>query len=1011
MPVPSEVAVVSPRLVGRASQIDLLLMLTRQVCEQRGGSAALISGEAGVGKSRLVAEARSMAEQHGMHFMQGNCFETDRTLPYAPVLDLLRSLLAAQSNLRVEEFAACWSLQAPELVKILPELRARLSGLLPSPPLEPAQEKRRLYDALAQFFVRLAAAGPLLIAFEDLHWADDTSLEWLLYLAHRSRGYPILLLMTYRSDEAHPSLRHFLAEADRQRLAVEITLDALSFEEVDTMLRAIFNLERPVRPEFLKTIYALTGGNPFFIEEVLKSLIVSGGIYYTGVTWDRKPVRDLRIPRSVQDALQRRTASLSGAAQEVLAVASVIGQRFDYTLLRGLSGLRESEFLALVKELVSAELVVELSAEQFAFRHALTRQASYSHLLARELRALHRTIAEKLEELHSGSPEPYVPDLAYHYSEAEEWPKAWKYSEEAGIRARALYSPGAAVEHLTRAIEAARHVALDLPAGLYRERGYAYALLGEFEQSLADFETALQISRHSHDPEGEWQSLLDLGLLWAERDYSRTGSYYERALTLARHDLGASEEADSSRILAHSLNRVANWYMNVEQPVEAVRYHQEALAIFERLNDLAGKASSLDFLAMTSVLSADLIGGLDYYRQAVAIFRTLDDRQSLSSSLAVLCPLSGGYHVELAVPVGNLPELAEETESAARIAEEIGWHAGAAFALCCLGAGLGSHGHYARALVALEQALDIATSIEHRQWITYANWVLGALHLDLLSLERAYRHSRAALDTARDIGSLHWIYCAAGSLASVCIAQGDLTQAETILDVLGEDTPYRTVGQRLAWYAWAELAMARGDAAEALRVIDLLVASTPHIERHGVASIPRLAAKRAEALIKLRRWPEAESELREALASARAQGRRPQLWRIYLALCNLHQAQGRRAQAEEAAVLARSAIEELAESLEAGAPRADFARRAGALLPEGSKHNTPAPSSGGLTRREREVATLIATGKTNIQVGDALYVTERTVEGHVSNILSKLGFTSRSQIAAWAVTHLASPGR
>jgi predicted ATPase len=315
----------------------------------------------------------------------------------------------------------------------------------------PEPDQRRLVHVLVQFLMRLATARPLLIVVEDLRWSDDASLDVLLALARRVAGHPIALLLSYRSDEVGPSLRHLLALLDRERLASEMTLSRLAPAEVDAMLRAIFDQPQPIRPDFLHAIYDLTDGNPFFIEEVIRSLIAAGGIFQAGGRWERRALAQLEIPRSVQDAVLRRSAQLSPAASKALRLAAVAGRRFDFEVLRALTGDDEARLLDAVHELVAAQLVTEESADRFAFRHALTRQAVYAAMLARERRLLHRAVAEVMERLYAAVPDIALADLSYHFAVAEAWPQALAYGERAGARALALYAPRAAVEHFTRA--------------------------------------------------------------------------------------------------------------------------------------------------------------------------------------------------------------------------------------------------------------------------------------------------------------------------------------------------------------------------------------------------------------------------------------------------------------------------------------------------------------------------------------------------------------------------------
>ena len=218
----------------------------------------MISGEAGIGKSRLVAEVKTYAASHDFGLLQGSCFPTDHAIPYAPLLDLLRSYFSRQPiampSPEVEPVAQTF-------LPLLPEVDYALAGGIPpsaSLSLDPEQEKRRRFEILAHFLTGQARAYPVLVVVEDLHWSDETSLEFLHYLARRCAASPLLLLLTYRSDEVRSTLRHFLAQLDRERLAQECSLARLTREEVEAMLRAIFTLSRLVRVELADPFSALT---------------------------------------------------------------------------------------------------------------------------------------------------------------------------------------------------------------------------------------------------------------------------------------------------------------------------------------------------------------------------------------------------------------------------------------------------------------------------------------------------------------------------------------------------------------------------------------------------------------------------------------------------------------------------------------------------------------------------------------------------------------------------------
>lgn len=1005
-----DISMLCPVLIGRTDVLATLRSLTDQV-KNGNGSVALVSGEAGIGKSRLVAEVTTYAAAQGFLLVQGRCFPTDLSCPYAPLLDLLHFCVTSHI---VAPAAPAVEALAQVFLPVLPEMSQVLAARVPSaplPPLDGEPEKRRRFETLAHFLTHQTLAHPLLLVVEDLHWSDDTSLEFLHYLARRCSAHSLLLLLTYRSDEVHPGLGHLLAQLDRERLAQEYPLAPLTQEEVQAMLHAIFALPRSTRLEFFDALYALTDGNPFFVEEVLKTFVARGELFYTHGRWERKPLGELHIPRSVQDAVQQRTHQLAELARQVATLAAVAGRRFDFSLLQHLTGYDEPYLLQAIKELIAAQLVVEESAEQFAFRHALTRQAIYATLLERERKSLHRRIANMLEQLSSATAplDTSLADLAYHFYEAGAWAKALDYGQRAAEQAQHLYTPRAVIEQATRALNAAQHGSLPPPAKLYRLRGQAYETLGDFERAQMEYEITLQMARVAEDPQGEWQALMDLGFLWAERDYAQTGALYQQALLLARR-------MDNPITLAHSLNRLGNWSLNIEQTHEALHFHHEALTLFEQARDAPGIAATYDLLGMTATLGGDLLQGTASYRQAVARFQELDDRQGLASSLATMMVLGEGGCYETETLVSAPTSFAESLhcgELALQTARAIGQRSAEAYAMLALAQYLGPHGEYARALEVAHEGLAVAEQIEHHEWLTFGHWQVGVLSLDLLALPEAQQHLERALALAREIGSWNWIRIVSGFLARLLLLQGDLARAESLLNaVLAQDAPSQTIGQRIVWDARAALALAGKNPALALDIIDRLITTAANLS--GEQVIPHLWKARGDALAALGRGEGAEAVLQAAQATAQTQGLRPLLWRIALALGKLYHTQARREDAEAAFATARTIIEALAASLPEEPLRTTFRSSALSLLPRPrplTPHRAIKQAFGGLTTREREVAALIAQGHTNRAIAEQLVLSERTVEGYVTNILSKLGGTTRTQIATWAVEKgLASKG-
>jgi len=999
---------VSPILIGRDPQRAALLRCLDAAATGHG-QTVLVAGEAGIGKTRLVAEGVARATARGALVLQGNCFEPDRALPYAPLLDLLRGFLLPRPT---DEIASLLGDAAPELAHLLPELIPRVPDLVPSRSAGPEPDQRRLFHALTRFVVRLAADRPLVVVAEDVHWSDEASLDFFGFLARRIAARPILLALTYRSDEVTPSLGHLLAELDRGRLATEIQLGRLSREEVDALLRAILRREAPLPPVVPAAIHELTEGNPFFVEEVLKSL-PADALDGADAAWSPSGAA---IPRTVRDAVRRRTARLPPEVADLLALAAIAGRSFGFGVLQELTGWTEAALLAAIKELIAAGLVVEESADRFAFRHALTRQAVAAELLARERRALHRRVAEAIERRHAGALDPHLGDLGAHWFEAAEWEKALAYAGQAGEAALTFHAPRAAIAHFTRALDAAHRLARPDPpslfapaapasppiADLHHGRGRAYDWVGEFERARADYERALRLAEAAGDRRRASAVLLDLGLLWAGRDYARAGDFYRRAVGLA-------EELADPRPRAGALNRLGNWLANTGRGEEAVAAHEEALALFAAAGDERGAAESHDLLAMTHFLAlGDPLRAVDHAERAIDRFRAMGDRHGLVSSLTSRAVFGTPGQIEtLPSPSTTSEECLRFLDEASRLARDVDWPAGCAYAEFVYGEVLVGCGRFGEALAHTRRALRIAAEIGHQQWQAAAHCILGQIHVAMLAPDPARRQLEAALALAHGLHSAWWSTFATAYLALAHLIRGDAAGAEAALAaVMPPGRSPRHAGERRPVWVWGEVALASGNPAAALRVADDLIASAPGPP--SAPPIPALLKLRGEALLALRRPDEAAAALEAARRGAEEREEPPLLWQVRRALARLHLCRRQPAAARREAGAARDVIAALAATIDDAAERDRFARAALATLPAVPKGKPPsarraeAARFGGLTPREREVAAQIGFGKSNREIAASLFVAEPTVASHVAHILAKLGLGSRAQVAVWA---------
>lgn len=985
-------SVICPVTIGRDNDLQRLQGLFAHALEGNG-QIALISGEAGIGKTRFANEAETWSAQRGL-VLRGNCFQTESAQPYAPLLDLLRYFLATRSK---DEIKRAIGPHAVSLLRLMPELEVHFPDIVPAPTPDPKIEKQRIFQSLTQIFMELARNKPLVVIIEDLHWSDSTSLEFLLLLARRIAPLPIFLVLTYRSDETNPELTHFLAELDRSRLGTDFSLKRLTAFDVDLMLRAILELDTPVSQEFLDAVFPLTEGNPFFIEEILKSLMEEGDVFFANGVWDRKEISQLRIPRTIQDAVQRRTQKLDERTVRVLTMASVLGRRFNFHLLRDILQVDEPELLENLKQLVKVQLIVEENADVFAFRHALTREAAYSTMMLRERQGLHRLAGEAMERMFIAVLSSHFADLSYHFYTAEEWRKAFDYSLKAGDQACDLYAPREAIVFYSRVFVAARQLGKEIEPGLLLLRGRAYETMGDFKSALDDFEQALKIARESHDGMTEWQTLLNLGQLWAGRDYQRTGEYFRVAESV-------SQTLQDARLQALSLNRLGNWHVNIGKTGQGLGLHRKALEIYQQNQDPKGTAESFDLMGMAVMHHGDLLASFGEYQQAIKIFRSLDDKYGLISALSGSCNTFSWNETNFVPGITPLENYHMSIE-ALELSRQTGWTAGEAFVEWSIALNLGGRGLFDEAIGHASESLRIATEIGHRQWIIGAQNALGYVHLMMLQANSAIQWFELALAFANKLGSAWWVGGISANLAGAYLLNNDLPRARALLDtgLENEKGDYTLARQRMLW-AKGHLLLAEEKPKESLKIVEELLSLR---SRHPANQpIPYLLKLKGQALTRLKQEKKAVESLEDAKRGAIQREALPLQWQIHALLGWLHRTQKNTQASEMEFGSARQVLNTLEANIQDETLREQFLNRALEYLPKErvlTKRQSESEKYGGLTAREREVMRYLSRGKSNREIAEDLFLSERTVENHVANILNKLGFDSRAQAAVWAV--------
>ncbi len=445
-------------IVGREAELDVVAESARRVIEGQGREVLLVSGEAGLGKTTLVAEAARSAFATGACVLAAHC-EEDLTSPYQLFADTIGHYV---THCAEDELRAHVEAQGSELARLVPALATRIPDLPPSKATDSDSERYLLFAAVVGLLSQASAKQPIVLVLDDLQWADAGSLELLGHLIASDQPMAVLVLGTYRDTElshSHPLL-NTLAALQRQVNVTRLELTGLSSMAVVALMESIagYALDE-AGISLAQAVYRETDGNPFFVSEVLRNLFETGAIYRDSTgRWEAiDKIEDMGLPVSVREVIGARIGRL-GVAGRILSTAAVIGRDFDIDLLALAADLPEDELLDLLDHAAAAALVREGRGRpgQYTFAHALIQHTLYEELGPTRRARAHRRVGEALEQLCGTRPGTRVGELARHWfngGQPGDWTKALEYSRQAGDAALAALAPADALRYYTQALD------------------------------------------------------------------------------------------------------------------------------------------------------------------------------------------------------------------------------------------------------------------------------------------------------------------------------------------------------------------------------------------------------------------------------------------------------------------------------------------------------------------------------------------------------------------------------
>ncbi len=483
-------------LIGREHEFAALRRRLSETLAGQG-SMVMIGGEPGIGKSHLARALVEEARRRGALGVIGHCYEMEGAPPYVPFIEMLEFIkrMAPREGLR-------YSLgdHASEVAKLMPELRNIYPDIPPAIELPPEQQRRFLFNAFRSFVERAASVTPLVVVFEDLHWADEPTLLLLQHHAQTLSTTPMLVICTYRDTELEVS-RPFAKTLEivlRDKLAVRLPLRRLPQGGVKAMLAAMSGQAPP--PPLVRVIFEETDGNPFFVEEVFRHLSEEGKLFDENGIWlQNLRVDQLQVPESVRLVLGRRLDRMGEDARRVLTTAAVIGRSFSLGLLEQLENQRTDAALDAVEEAERAHLVIpepEGRDTRYRFVHELVRQTLAESLSLPRRQRLHLQIAEGIEKVSAGRFESQASQLAHHLYQAGAIADPEKTTAYLLIAARQAIAGSAheeALEHLDRALSLWEGEPDPQTAEIVYQKATTLRSLGRSDEALTTYRKAIDL--------------------------------------------------------------------------------------------------------------------------------------------------------------------------------------------------------------------------------------------------------------------------------------------------------------------------------------------------------------------------------------------------------------------------------------------------------------------------------------------------------------------------------------
>ncbi len=680
---PADVAHITTAFVGRENEVNILNGYLEDLNLNQGRLVFLI-GEAGIGKTRLVQEVGKTAMESGIQFLVGRCISQQHADPYLPFIDALGISMRGSSPGEINGMTDMpMGMAGMGSVDDYDEEESDLPlGLLPMAreggtsvtEQDMAGQRDRMFNTIADMIRARAESKPLFIFLDDMQYADTATLQLLFYVARSLKNSKVLLCCAYRPEElgthqgqAHP-LTQMLRRMSQEKLQETVQLNSLSLGEIEDVVKSILVIEE-VPSGFLNKLYDESEGNPFFVEEVLKSLMDEGIIKRHAHIWDAGVnLSSIRIPNTIKDVISHRIARMDEKSKKVLRYASVIGTEFQFDVLLRATEMNSEELLDVLDHLIEVEMIHEDTVhdeEGFLFGHKQTRMVIYEAMSKSRIRIMHLKVGNIIEELYRGRLKDVIFSLSRHFTMGKDFVKSHRYSKQAGAAAMESFAFEDATDYFSSALRTLNFLGDDAGIDIKKEGMALSFQLGDLEFAMGNpaaagehYRTALQNSQALGDKAAEAEAYLYIG--HSERlrgNFHISEEMYEKAIAHFETTGNNAGLAGGQRGLGY-----VHWRKGEND--EAVEHYKESISYSMKAGDEHGMGMTYIDLGNVYTYWGDYEKGMEYYNKSILPLEKVKDFNELARAYNNM----GDCHIKLK----NYQEALDNFEKCKQSAEKIG---------------------------------------------------------------------------------------------------------------------------------------------------------------------------------------------------------------------------------------------------------------------------------------------------------------------------------------------------